>query len=251
MSLKLSTKFASNFTPVHAPSSVVKNKPVLGKAPVAKFHSGCFSKDTSYFKPGVLSSVETPLNKAAFSCSGPSGSVRFYSSEADPKRKFRTGTWFPLGEFISDIQDAINQNHTAWHNARGDQARDARNDGICNHWGHHREHDWKPRADISQDKESYVIHVELAGVKKEDIKINIEDGVLTLSGQRKAPISEETEDAKFYRQERRYGNFERAFELPTDADASQIKASFKDGVLEVKIAKQVQQKQTVEIKIDN
>jgi HSP20 family protein len=95
--------------------------------------------------------------------------------------------------------------------------------------------DWHPVVDVSEDDDAFHVHAELAGVKKEDIDININESVLTITGQRES--KHEQASKKAHRIERAYGSFARSFSLPDSADAEKIAASFTDGVLEVIIPK--------------
>jgi HSP20 family protein len=94
---------------------------------------------------------------------------------------------------------------------------------------------WNPVVDLYEKDDNFVIKAELPGVGKDDIGIDLKDGVLTLSGER-SDDSEVKED-KYYRRERTYGKFQRSFTLPADVDADKIKAEFKDGVLVVEVPK--------------
>src|ERR1700730_4168549 len=95
--------------------------------------------------------------------------------------------------------------------------------------------DWVPIADITEDEKEYLIKAELPDLKKEDVKVTLENGVLTISGERK--FEKEEKNKKYHRVERGYGTFMRSFTLPDDADASKIKADFKNGVLKVHLTK--------------
>ena len=81
----------------------------------------------------------------------------------------------------------------------------------------------------------YIIEVDLPGVKKEDIEISVEDGILTIRGERKLEKKEEAEN--YTRIESFFGRFERAFKLPADADSENIEAKYEDGVLKIFIPK--------------
>jgi len=94
-----------------------------------------------------------------------------------------------------------------------------------------------PTVNTREADDAYYIEVDLPGVKKEDISIDVNDGVLTISGVRK--VKEEHKDDTFYKVESVYGKFERSFTLPEDADADKIEATAKNGVLEIKIPKVV------------
>lgn len=95
--------------------------------------------------------------------------------------------------------------------------------------------DWTPSADISETDTAYLIKAEIPGVNKEDVKVTIQDGMLTIQGERK--MEKEEKDKKFHRIERSYGSFMRSFRVPEDADESAVKAEFKDGVLNVTLNK--------------
>ena len=95
--------------------------------------------------------------------------------------------------------------------------------------------DWSPLVDISEDAKEYLIKAELPEVKKEDVKITMEDGTLTITGDRK--FEKEENGKKYHRVERTYGSFGRSFSLPDDASPAKVTADFKDGVLKVHLAK--------------
>src|SRR5256712_12264789 len=95
--------------------------------------------------------------------------------------------------------------------------------------------EWTPLADITEDDREYVIKAELPELRKEDVKVTVENGVLTISGERK--FEKEEKKRKFHRVERGYGTFMRSFTLPDDADANKVKAEFKNGLLTVHLPK--------------
>ena len=95
--------------------------------------------------------------------------------------------------------------------------------------------DWMPSVDISETDTAYLIKAEIPEVKKEDVKVTIQDGMLTIQGERKQ--EKEEKGKKFHRIERSYGSFVRSFRVPDDADESAVKAEFKDGMLNVTLAK--------------
>ena len=95
--------------------------------------------------------------------------------------------------------------------------------------------EWAPLVDIAEDDKEYLIKAELPEVQKDDVKVTVENGTLTISGERKA--EKEEKGRKFHRLERYYGRFERSFSVPDDADGNNVKAEFKDGVLRVHLAK--------------
>jgi HSP20 family protein len=94
---------------------------------------------------------------------------------------------------------------------------------------------WAPPVDIFERKDHLVIRAEVPGVQKEDMDVRIENGVLTLHGERKQDADVKEENA--HRTERVYGAFTRSFSLPTTVDALKVSATYKDGVLEVTVPK--------------
>jgi HSP20 family protein len=95
--------------------------------------------------------------------------------------------------------------------------------------------EWAPLADIIEDDKEYIVKAELPEVKKEDVKVTLEKGVLTISGERK--FEKEEKNKKYHRVERAYASFVRSFMLPEDADAENVKAEFKDGIPTVHVSK--------------
>jgi len=91
--------------------------------------------------------------------------------------------------------------------------------------------DWSPEVDISQDDHGYLLKADLPEMKKDDVKVSVEDGILSVSGERKN--EKENQNRKFHRIERSFGNFRRSFTLPEDADSTKVTAEFRDGVLKV------------------
>ena len=108
---------------------------------------------------------------------------------------------------------------------------------------------WVPSVDIKEEAERFVIHADVPGVDPKDIEISMEDGVLSLSGERKAEAHEET--AGWKRQERRTGRFLRRFTLPEGTDAEGISAQGNHGVLEIVIPKQAKaQPKKITVKVN-
>jgi HSP20 family protein len=95
--------------------------------------------------------------------------------------------------------------------------------------------DWAPSVDVSETGQEYLIRAALPAVKKEDVKVTYEDGMLTLSGERRQ--KEEQKDVKYHRVENYYGKFSRSFALPDAIDADAISAESKDGVLTIHLPK--------------
>jgi HSP20 family protein len=101
--------------------------------------------------------------------------------------------------------------------------------------GNDKKLDWAPSADISETDKEYVIRAELPAVKKEDVHVTYDDGMITIKGERKQHKDEKNE--KFHRVESVYGSFERSFFLPENANADTIRCESKDGILTVHIPK--------------
>jgi len=108
--------------------------------------------------------------------------------------------------------------------------------------------DWAPTVDISETEAEYAIKAELPEVKKEDVKVTVEDGVLTLQGERKQ--EKEEKGKKYHRIERSYGRFVRSFTLPDSVDESKVKAEYTDGVLHLHLPKSEKAKpKQIDVKI--
>lgn len=107
---------------------------------------------------------------------------------------------------------------------------------------------WSPLVDITEDEQEYLIKAELPDMKKEDVRLTVENEVLTISGERK--FEKEEKGKKYHRIERAYGSFVRSFSLPEDADESMVSADFKDGMLQIHLPKSQKAKpKAIEIKV--
>jgi HSP20 family protein len=107
--------------------------------------------------------------------------------------------------------------------------------GLHTQQGSARATAWAPALDISERKDAYLVTVELPGLKPEDLDITMEDGLLTIQGERQ--FTSESSEQRFHRVERRYGAFRRAITLPAHVMAEGIQASFEDGVLQILVPK--------------
>jgi HSP20 family protein len=107
--------------------------------------------------------------------------------------------------------------------------------------------DWRPIVDIYDAENAIIINAELPGVTKENITLDVKENILTIKGERKA--EEEVRKENYYRKERCFGLFERAFTLPSAIDPARITANFKEGVLRVEIPKP-EEKKPKQIKIN-
>jgi HSP20 family protein len=94
---------------------------------------------------------------------------------------------------------------------------------------------WAPALDISERKDAYLVTVELPGVEADDLEITLEDGLLTIQGERH--FAQDSSEQQFHRVERRYGAFRRSITLPAQVQAEQIEATFEDGVLQIVVPK--------------
>ena len=111
-------------------------------------------------------------------------------------------------------------------------------DRFFNNWGFDLENSdsvWYPNVDIAESEKNYELVAEVPGLSKKDIHISVEEGTLTLSGERKQ--ENETEGKNYHRNERVYGRFERSFRLPKEVNAEAIKANYSNGVLKIEIPK--------------
>lgn len=108
--------------------------------------------------------------------------------------------------------------------------------------------DWIPTVDIAETDAEYQIKAELPEVKKEDVKVTVEDGVLTIQGERRHEIDEKGK--KYHRVERSYGSFVRSFTLPDHVDDTKVKAEYKDGVLHLHLPKSEKAKpEAIDVKV--
>jgi HSP20 family protein len=151
-------------------------------------------------------------------------------------RRQPTSVWDPFREF-QDLSDRLNRifqgNQQNGHEGR-EQALTV--------------FDWAPAVNISETEKAYLVQADLPEVKKENVKLTHENGVLTIEGERRQDKRDEGE--KFHRVESSYGKFMRRFTLPEDAQEEAIEANFKDGALTVVIPKAVAQRaKSREIKV--
>jgi HSP20 family protein len=94
---------------------------------------------------------------------------------------------------------------------------------------------YAPRVDVTENKENFVVRAELPGMKKEDVKLSLENNVLTLSGEKR--YEEKRDEENYHLRESRYGKFERSFRLTDNIDRSKIAAEYKDGILSITLPK--------------
>jgi HSP20 family protein len=130
--------------------------------------------------------------------------------------------WNPFRE-LEDVSDSLNRIFGR-HTARAEPDREML--AVA---------DWMPSVDISETDGAYLVKGEIPGVKKEDVNVTIQDGMLTVQGERKR--EKEEKGKKFHRVECSYGSFVRSFRVPDDADENKVKAEFKDGMINITLPK--------------
>jgi HSP20 family protein len=94
---------------------------------------------------------------------------------------------------------------------------------------------WTPALDVHEDKDNFVVHAELPGMKREEIEVSLHDGMLSISGERK--LDKQYEEAEVYRTERFFGKFQRTVTLPAPVAADKVKAQYQDGILTITLPK--------------
>ena len=108
---------------------------------------------------------------------------------------------------------------------------------------------WAPPVDVAEEKDHILVKVEVPGMEEKDLRVNFEDGLLTVSGERQF---ERKDDRNYHRIERAYGSFVRQFTLPRTVDANAITANYKNGVLEIEIPKKDEAKpKQIQINVGN
>ena len=143
--------------------------------------------------------------------------------------------WLDPFRDLTGIQDRMNQIfEDALSRSRG------RDEGM-------RTGMWTPAVDIYERNDFVVVKAELPGVEKDQISVEVKDGILTLRGERK--LERDVKEESYHRIERAYGSFLRSFSLPVSVDQDKVKAKFKDGVLEVELPKKEKAKPK-QIKVD-
>lgn len=108
---------------------------------------------------------------------------------------------------------------------------------------------FSPKIDVSEDKNNIIVSAEIPGVKKDNIKITLQDNILTIEGEKKKESEEK--DKNFYRNERSYGAFKRSFTLPSTVDSEKVQAKFEDGMLNItlkKLEQKVKSEKVIELK---
>ncbi len=144
--------------------------------------------------------------------------------------------WDPFRE-IEELGDHLNRMLTAWQR----QERSGREPFAFA--------DWSPVVDVCETEDEYSIRAEIPEVDKKNLKVTIQNGVLTIQGERKR--EKEEKGKRFHRIERSYGSFARSFTLPGEVDEERLKADFHDGVLVVHLPKSERAKtNAIEVKVE-
>lgn len=134
-------------------------------------------------------------------------------------------SWDPFGEMDTLFNRMVPAGFARWPRTAGNGDRKL---------------EWSPSADISETDKEYVIRAELPAVKKEDVNVVVDQGMISIKGERRQQKDDKTE--KYHRVETFYGSFERSFTLPDNVNADAIRCESKDGVLTVHIPKMEAQK---------
>jgi HSP20 family protein len=134
--------------------------------------------------------------------------------------------WYPFGDLRSTQEEqAQTQMDRLFAHALG----------LHGQWQGASTRAWAPALDISERKDAYLVTVELPGVKLDDLQITLEDGLLTIQGERH--VANDSSEEQFHRVERSSGAFRRAITLPAHVEADAVNASMKDGVLQILVPK--------------
>ena len=109
---------------------------------------------------------------------------------------------------------------------------------------------FSPKVDVVETEKAFDVHVSIPGFKKEDIKVELDENRLTISGERRFEKKEENEKAKYHFVESEYGKFSRTFTLPSNVKSGNIQANYKDGILELNIPKEEKDLKKLQISIN-
>ena len=128
--------------------------------------------------------------------------------------------WDPFQD-LQALREDMNRAFGRWFGREGEEERS----GVR----------WAPALDVAETKDAYRIDVEVPGLKPEDIEVTVDQGMLTIQGERRS--EEESRDRQYHRIERRYGAFRRSITLPSGVDASRVEATYDNGVLRLTVPK--------------
>jgi HSP20 family protein len=134
--------------------------------------------------------------------------------------------WRPFRDFLT-IQDEMNRLFDDFFGRSAGSIGPA----TRTEW----EEAWSPSVDVSETKDNVIVNAEIPGMSKEDVKVTVQDNILTLSGEKKQ--EKEEKNGSYHRIERSYGSFRRSFTLPTFVQADKVKAAYKDGILKITLPK--------------
>lgn len=149
----------------------------------------------------------------------------------------RHSLWAPIDRHFAELRDEVNRL------LDGSLAGFVGNVGLFG--------GWSPAIDVSQDKDKVYVTVELPGMKKEEIDVSLHDGVLTISGEVKREEHEGDKKSDAFREERYYGRFHRSVTLPAEVDANKVSAVYRDGILEIELAKaETAKPKQIEVKVE-
>ena len=144
--------------------------------------------------------------------------------------------WHPVSDFASEFVNMQREIDRMFDRFRGGM----QDDGTTTAW--------LPAVDITENADAFVVNIEVPGIKKSDVKISVQNGVLTVSGERKQ--EEESKGETYHRLERSHGVFHRSFTLPTSVKSDKIDAGYNDGVLTITLPKAEEAKpKEIEVKI--
>ncbi len=134
-----------------------------------------------------------------------------------PRPELDPFSW--LSGFRDDLDQFFERKLAPWQTSEGELLEGA----------------WTPMVDVCEDQDNVLVRADLPGLKKEEIDLSILGNTLTIKGEKKS--ESEVDEENYHRVERSYGLFQRTVELPSDVDEAKVEASYKDGVLEVKLPK--------------
>ncbi|MDX1709008.1 MAG: Hsp20/alpha crystallin family protein [Desulfobacterales bacterium] len=146
------------------------------------------------------------------------------------------GRWDPFRD-VAALQDRINRIFSESF----DSSRELEDAGRLT--------DWRPPVDIYETDDGFILKIELAGIAKEDVTVEVKDNVLTISGERL--LDPQIKDEQYYRKERSFGKFQRSFTLQESIQPEHVRASFRNGILTIRVPRPTEEKtKQVTVNID-
>lgn len=144
---------------------------------------------------------------------------------------------------VNDFQHEINRMFDQFFGNGGEVAQGEGAEAVA-------QATWRPRVDISEDKDNYFVHAELPGLTKDDVKVHVENNQLVIEGERQFEETKDDKERNYHRVERAYGHFHRSFRLPENTDLNKIDAKFNSGVLDISIPKTEESKpKQIDVKV--